>query len=51
MSFELKGTLTDSTGNSLSNYIIKAFDKDPSIDLLGDDPLGSDPLLMMAHLK
>jgi len=41
MSFELKGTLTDSAGNSLSNYIIKAFDKDPPIDLFGDDPLGS----------
>jgi len=41
MSFELKGTLTDSTGNALSNYTIKAFDKDLPIDLLGDDPLGS----------
>ena len=41
MSFELKGTLTDSAGNPLSNYLIKAFDKDPPIDLLGDDPLGS----------
>jgi len=39
MSFQLKGTLTDSAGNSLSNYIIKVFDKDPPIDLLGDDPL------------
>jgi hypothetical protein len=41
MSFELKGTLTDSTGNPLSNYTIKAFDKDLPIDLLGDDSLGS----------
>ena len=41
MSFELKGTLTDSTGNPLSNYTIKAFDKDPLIDPSGDDPLGS----------
>ena len=41
MSFELKGTLTDSTGKPLSNHTIKAFDKDPLIDPLGDDPLGS----------
>jgi choline dehydrogenase-like flavoprotein len=42
MSFELKGTLTDSsTGKPLSNHTIKAFDKDPLIDLFGDDPLGS----------
>src|SRR5574339_637670 len=41
MSFELKGSLTDSTGKPLSNYTIKAFDNDPLIDLLGDDPLGS----------
>ncbi len=31
MSFELKGTLTDSTGNPLSNYTMKAFVKDPLI--------------------
>ena len=41
MSFLLKGTLTDTAGNALSYYKIKIFDKDPVIDLLGDDPLGS----------
>ena len=41
MSFLLKGKLTDTTGNALSYYTIKIFDKDPIIDLLGDDPLGS----------
>ena len=41
MSFLLKGKLTDALGNELSYYTIKVFDKDPIVDLLGDDPLGS----------
>jgi hypothetical protein len=41
MSFLLKGKLADTTGNALSYYTIKIFDKDPVMDLLGDDPLGS----------
>jgi hypothetical protein len=41
MSFLLKGKLTDTAGNALPYYTIKIFDKDPVIDLLGDDPLGS----------
>ena len=41
MSFLLKGILTDTAGNALSYYTVKIFDKDPVIDLLGDDPLGS----------
>jgi hypothetical protein len=41
VSFELNGTVTESTGKGIPNYTIKTFDKDPLIDLLGDDPLGS----------
>jgi|GEM_PF-5961922 hypothetical protein len=41
VSFLLKGKLTDTLGNELSYYTIKVFDKDPIVDLLGDDPLGS----------
>jgi len=37
MSFELKGKLTDSSGSPISNYTIKAYDK----DLVFDDPLGT----------
>jgi choline dehydrogenase-like flavoprotein len=43
MSFTLKGTLTDAGTFPLplSAYTIKIFDKDPSFDIFGDDPLGS----------
>jgi hypothetical protein len=41
MSFELKGKLTDPGGNPFPQYVVKAFDKDPIYDLLGDDALGS----------
>ena len=41
MSFTLKGKLTDGISQQFSNYIIKAFDKDPIFDIFGDDPLGS----------
>ncbi|HXV88879.1 MAG TPA: GMC oxidoreductase [Nitrososphaeraceae archaeon] len=37
MSFELKGKLTDSSGNPLSNYTIRAYDK----DFIFDDPIGT----------
>lgn len=40
MSFELKGKLTTSSGNPVSYYTIKAYDKDPPFDILGDDPIG-----------
>ena len=45
MSFQLKGKLTDVSGNPFSYYTVKIFDKDPVIDLLGDDPLGSSTTL------
>jgi hypothetical protein len=43
MSFTLKGVLTDSSTPHipLSAYTIKIFDKDPILDIFGDDPLGS----------
>jgi choline dehydrogenase-like flavoprotein len=41
MSFTLKGQLADGDSQHLSNYIIKAFDKEPIFDILGDEPLGS----------
>jgi choline dehydrogenase-like flavoprotein len=40
MSYELKGKLTNGGGSPLSYYIIKAYDKDPPFDILGDDPIG-----------
>ena len=40
MSYELKGKLTNSSGSPLSYYTIKAYDKDPPFDILGDDPIG-----------
>ena len=45
MSYELKGKLSTSSGKPLSYYTIKAYDKDPPFDILGDDPLGSDVTL------
>lgn len=41
MSFELKGKLTDTSGNALPQHTIKAFDKDPIYDLLGDETIDS----------
>jgi len=41
MPFTLKGQLTDGNGQQVSNYIIKAFDKEPIFDIFGDEPLGS----------
>ena len=42
MTFTLKGRLTDpTTNNPLSYHTIKIFDKDPILDIFGDDPLGS----------
>lgn len=41
MSFTLKGKLTDGVSQQFSNYIIKAFDKEPIFDIFGDEPLGS----------
>jgi choline dehydrogenase-like flavoprotein len=43
MSFILKGKLVDVNNNNqpLSAYTIKAFDKEPIIDVFGDEPLGS----------
>jgi len=43
MSFILKGKLVDVNNNNqpLSAYTIKAFDKEPIIDIFGDQPLGS----------
>ena len=41
MPYELKGKLSTSSGKPLSYYTIKAYDKDPPFDILGDDPLGS----------
>lgn len=41
MSFTLKGQLADEDSQHLSNYIIKAFDKEPIFDIRGDEPLGS----------
>jgi len=40
MSYELKGKLTNSSGTPLAYYTIKAYDKDPPFDILGDDPIG-----------
>src|SRR5687767_10441335 len=40
MSFLIKGTLTDSNGNPLSGYTIKAFDEDPWF-AFQDDDIGS----------
>jgi GMC oxidoreductase len=45
MTYELKGKLSTSSGKPLSYYTIKAYDKDPPFDILGDDPLGSDVTL------
>jgi nitrogen fixation protein len=43
MSFTLKGKLVDVNKNNqpLSAYTIQAFDKEPIIDVFGDEPLGS----------
>jgi GMC oxidoreductase len=41
MSFTLKGKLTDGVSQQFSNYIIKAFDKEPIFDVFGDEPLGT----------
>jgi hypothetical protein len=41
MSYELKGKLTNSSGTPLSYYTIKAYDKDPPFDILGDDPIAT----------
>lgn len=41
MTFTLKGTLTDTGNNALSNHTIRIYDKDPQFDVFGDDPLGS----------
>jgi hypothetical protein len=43
MSFSLKGKLTDNSTppRPLSAYTIKVFDKDPTFDVFGDDPVGS----------
>ena len=40
MSQELKGKLTNGGGSPLSYYTIKAYDKDPPFDILGDDAIG-----------
>ena len=41
MSYELKGKLSTSSGKPLSYFTIKAYDKDPPFNILGDDDLGS----------